>query len=216
VFIGVGLGSDQPLGVKGEDLAGVEGAVAYIEKLKLGKVPLEGVRRAVVIGGGNTAVDAVNELLGLGVPEVTLLYRGVEARMPGYAQDWNAAKLAGARASWQTLPVAFEGDGKLQRVRCVRTDAAKKPIPGTEHVLEADLALVAIGQKSLGELFKGLDGIRFEKGQVVVGEDGATGRKGWFAGGDCANGGTEVVYAAAEGKRAARAIHQYLMGGRHG
>ena len=215
VFVGVGLGLDQPLGVPGEALAGVRGAVAYIQALKLGPVSLEGVRRAVVVGGGNTAVDAARELLGLGVPEVTLVYRGVEARMPGYAHEWNAAKLAGARASWRTLPVAFEGDGKLQRVRCVRTDEAKRPVPGTELVLEADLALVAIGQKNLGELFHGLEGIRFEHGKVVVAEDGATGRKGWFAGGDCANGGTEVVYAAAEGKRAAQAIHQYLMGGRH-
>jgi len=61
----------------------------------------------------------------------------------------------------------------------------------------------------------GLDGIRVERGQVVVDEHGSTGRPGWFAGGDCANGGTEVVYAAADGKRAAQAIHRYLTEGRH-
>ncbi|MCC6528627.1 MAG: FAD-dependent oxidoreductase [Polyangiaceae bacterium] len=215
VFVGVGLGPDTSLRVPGEDLAGVAGAVAFIERLKLGRVSLAGVRRALVVGGGNTALDGVRELCGLGVPEVTLVYRGKEAKMPGYRHEWSAAKQEGARALFQHLPVAFEGAGKVERARLVRMDDQKKPIAGTEHTVEADLVLVAIGQSTLGALLAGLDGIRIVDGCVAVDADGFTGRKGWYAGGDCTNGGKEVVNAAAEGKAAALAIHRYLTGGAH-
>lgn len=212
VFFGAGLGPDTALGVPGESLPGVHGAVEYVERLKLGTVPLQGVRRAVVVGGGNTAIDCVRELLGLGVADVVLLYRGQQDKMSGYAHEWSAAREESARAMFQVTPVAFEGDGRVQSVRAVRTDASKRPIPGSELVLPADLVLVAIGQSKLGQLLSELDGVRLERGRVLVDEHGRMGRKGWFAGGDCANGGKEVVNAAAEGKRAARAIHRYLMG----
>jgi glutamate synthase (NADPH/NADH) small chain len=94
-------------------------------------------------------------------------------------------------------------------------DDQKQPVPGSEMDLEADLALVAIGQAKLGSLLSKLDGIALERGRIVVDAVGATGRKGWYAGGDAANGGKEVVNAAAEGKAAAHGIHQYLSGGTH-
>jgi glutamate synthase (NADPH/NADH) small chain len=212
VFVGVGLGPDTRLGIPGEELAGVEGAVDFIERMKLGKVSLEGVRRAVVVGGGNTALDCVRELIGLGVPIVTLLYRGGEAGMSGYEHEWSAAREEGARATFHAQPVAFEGTGHVQAVRAVRMDEKKRPIAGSELTEPADLVLIAIGQSKLGQMLSGLDGIRLEHGRMLVDEDGFTGRRGWFAGGDCANGGKEVVNAAAEGKRAARAIHRFLMG----
>jgi dihydropyrimidine dehydrogenase (NAD+) subunit PreT len=188
VFVGIGLGADSKLGVPSEDLPGIHGAVEWIEKMKLGKVPVEGISGCVVIGGGNTALDAVREARGLGIPRVTMIYRGTEEKMSGYAHEWKAAQIEGGRAEWHLLPVAFEGKGKVEHVRCVRVDASKKPIPGSEVTLAAELVLVAIGQSRLGRLE----------------------RKGWFSGGDCHNGGKEVVNAAAEGKAAALAIQEYL------
>ena len=215
VFVGVGLGPDTALGVPGEGLPGVHGAVGYIEQLKVGKVSLDGVKSAIVVGGGNTALDGVRELLGLGVSSVTLVYRGKEAKMPGYRHEWKAAKEEGARSLFQAVPLAIEGEGRAQRARLVRTDDQKKPIAGSDFSVEAELVLVAIGQSTLGQLLAGLDGVRIDGGCVAVDEHGYTGRPGWYAGGDCANGGKEVVNAAAEGKAAAQAIHRYLTGGTH-
>ncbi len=208
IFIGVGLGADTPMGVPGESLPGVRGAVAWIESMKLGRVEMGAIARCVVIGGGNTAIDAAREARALGIPIVTLVYRGTEGAMSGYEHEWSAAKDAGVRGEWRAVATAFEGEGRVQRVRCTRVDAGKRPVPGSAFEVEADLVLVAIGQATLGSMFAGLDGIALDRGRIVTGAGGATGRRGWFAGGDCANGGKEVVNAAAEGKAAARAIHE--------
>ena len=212
VFVGVGLGPDTRLGVPGEDLPGVHGAVELIERLKLGKLELSGVKSALVVGGGNTAIDGVRELAGLGVPSVTLAYRGAEAQMPGYRHEWLAAREAGVAGAFHAVPIGFEGNARVERVRLVRTDAQKKPIAGSEFTLDAQLVLIAIGQSTLGQMLSGLSGIGVQNGSVVTDDVGATGRKGWFAGGDCRNGGKEVVNAAAEGKAAAQAIHRHLGG----
>ena len=214
VFIGLGLGPDTRMDVPGADLAGVYGAVDFIEQFKLGEAPLSGVQTAVIVGGGNTAIDAVREAKGLGIPQAIMVYRGTEEKMSGYGHEWAAAKVEGCTAVWHALPVAFEGTGKVQRVRCVRLDEQKKPIAGTDFSIDAELVLVAIGQSKLGELLADLSGVKIERGRVIVDADGATGHKGLFAGGDCANGGKEVVNAAAEGKAAARGMHAYLMGGK--
>ena len=213
VFIGVGLGPDKWLRAGGDALAGVHGAVDWIEAMKLGDLDLSGCREAVVVGGGNTAVDAVRELIGLGAPSVTMVYRGAEPGMSGYKHEWSAAKDEGAKVRWRTQPVAFTSDaGRVTGLTCVDLDERKQPIDESEHVVAADLVLLAIGQSKLGELFADLDGVTVEWGRLVVDDDGFTGRAGVFAGGDCANGGKEVVNAAAEGKAAARAIDRYLRG----
>lgn len=210
VFLGLGLGADTMLEVPGADLHGIHGAVDFIERFKLGTVDLAGVRRAVVIGGGNTAIDAVRELVGLGVPDVTMVYRGDEAKMSGYAHEWAAAKQQNVHAAWRVQPVAFVGEGKVSAVRCAELDADKRPIAGRERDIPADLVLLAIGQAKLAELVSELPGIKVDRGRIVVDDGQRTGEPGVFAGGDCANGGKEVVNAAAEGKAAARAIHEYL------
>ncbi|MBM4342185.1 MAG: FAD-dependent oxidoreductase [Deltaproteobacteria bacterium] len=207
VFFGAGLGADSRLGVAGEDLPGVDGAVAWIERMKLAPVDLSGVRHALVIGGGNTAMDCMRELLGLKVPNVTLVYRGTQAGMPGYAHEWKAAQVLGAKAHWQAVPVAFEGQGRVQRAVLGLLDANKQPT-GERVTVDADLVLMAIGQGKIGDMLASLSGIRIAKGVVQADERGYTGRPKWYVGGDARNGGKEVVNAAAEGQQAAHAIHE--------
>ncbi|MFM7135313.1 MAG: FAD-dependent oxidoreductase [Planctomycetota bacterium] len=212
VFVGVGLGADSSLGIPGEGLPGVHGAVAWIEEMKLGRVETASIRRAAVIGGGNTAIDVVREALGLGIPHVEMIYRGDRDRMSGYGHEWTAALGEGAHAEWRAIATAIEGAGRVERVRCARVDGERRPIPGGEFAIEADLVLVAIGQSRLGAMLAGLGGIAIDSGRIRTDGEGFTGRAKWYAGGDCANGGKEVVNAAAEGKRAARAIDAAISG----
>lgn len=212
VFVGVGLGADSRLGVSGEDLPGVHGAVAWIEQMKLGRVDVSSIRRAVVIGGGNTAIDVVREIAGLGIPHVEMIYRGTREGMSGYAHEWTAALAEGAHAEWRAVATAIEGASRVERVRCTRVDDRKRAVSGSEFSVDADLVLLAIGQSKLGAMLAGLDGIEVDAGRVRTDACGFTGRPKWYAGGDCTNGGKEVVNAAAEGKRAARAIDAALSG----
>jgi dihydropyrimidine dehydrogenase (NAD+) subunit PreT len=217
LVIAVGLGEDRLLDIPGKQLAGIHGAVAFIREFKLGQVDLSGVRHALVLGGGNTAIDAVRELLGLGVPEVTMVYRGTEAQMSGYVHEWKAAKVEGARARWRSMPLEYVGSaevpGRVGAVRCAQLGDDRRPIAGAEFELPAELVLLAIGQARLGAFAAALPGVVVEDGRIVVDADGATGRPGVYAAGDCANGGKEVVNAAAEGKRAAQAIDRALREG---
>ncbi len=210
LIIAVGLGVDRTLDIPGKQLAGIHGAVDFIRAFKLGRVELTSVRSAAVLGGGNTAVDAVRELRGLGVPEVTMIYRGTEAQMSGYVHEWKAAKIEGVRAAFQAQPTSYVGqDGQVRGVRCARLGDDRKPT-GEEITVPADVVLLAIGQARLGEFAAALPGVRVEDGRIIVDEEGATGRPGVYAAGDCANGGKEVVNAVAEGKRAALAIDRTL------
>lgn len=215
VFLGLGLGADSVMRIPGAHLAGIHGAVAFIESFKTGVVDLSAVKHAAVIGGGNTAVDCVRELIGLGVPNVQMVYRGDEAGMSGYEHEWDEAKIEGAHPVWRATPVAFEGHGCITGVRCAALDSDKKPT-GAEFTVPAELVLLAIGQSRLGQSVAELPGIQLDNGRIVVDDHGRTGRAGYFAGGDCANGGKEVVNAVAEGKAAALAIHQHLTGVSHG
>lgn len=213
IFVGFGLGPDSMMDLPGGNAQGIHGAVDYISRFKLCEEDLSGVQRAVVVGGGNTALDAVRELKGLGVPEVTLAYRGDEAKMSGYQHEWAEAKKEGIAASWRSQPIGFTEDGvKVTGVLCQRMDENKKPIDGDTFELPADLVLIAIGQGKLGELMADLPDVKVDWGKIVTDEYGATGQAGVYAGGDCRNGGKEVVNAAAEGKVAANAIHDYIMG----
>ena len=220
VFVGLGLGPDSHLGLGSDGLSGIIGGVEVIERWKVGgEAMVEGVRNAVVIGGGNTSLDVVRELLVLGIPNVTLTYRRDEGSMPGYEHEWKYARIEGAEGSWNTVPVGFEESaGALTGVVCRRTepdpaDASGRrlrEVVGSDFTIPAELAVVAVGQGKLGELLAGIPGVTLDWGRVVVDDDGRTGNPRVFAGGDVANGGKEVVNAAAEGKRAAAAIHALL------
>jgi glutamate synthase (NADPH/NADH) small chain len=213
LFIGFGLGADSWLSLPGADLDGIWGAVDFIEKMKVDRVHINGVRTALVIGGGNTAIDAVRQLRGLGIADVRMVYRGGEAAMAGYEHEWDAAKEEGVSVMWNAVPVAFEGGDHVDNVVLVRTNEDKRPIPGSEFGVAADIVLLAVGQAKLSDLVAGLQGVAVQGGKIVTDARGATGRKGVWAGGDGRNGGKEVVNAVAEGRDAAVAIHEYLTGG---
>ena len=200
VFLGLGLGADSALGIPGEPGPGVFGATDWIGRMKLEpNFGLDGTRRALVIGGGNTAIDAARELARLGVPDVALVYRRTEADMPGYRHELEHARHEGVRLLERAVPAAVVrgSGGRLEALRLA---------DGRE--LPADLMVVAIGQARLGELARRFAGVALDgKGRIVVDpETGRTGNPKVYAGGDAVSGGQEVVNAAQEGKRAARAI----------
>jgi dihydropyrimidine dehydrogenase (NAD+) subunit PreT len=214
VFVGVGLGADTTLKIPGEDGPGVFGATAWIEQMKLelgraAKEQIEG-KRVVVVGGGNTAIDVARETALLGAGEVSMIYRRSAAEMSGYAHEMEAGKKEGVRLLGHLQPVSFVRDesGKLTALRVAKTDDKAKPIAGTEHDLPCDLVLLAIGQSKLRELATELPGVSLDAKGCVVADlaTGQTGNPKVFAGGDCINGGKEVVNAVADGRNAARAL----------
>jgi glutamate synthase (NADPH/NADH) small chain len=217
VFLGIGLGPDSTLGIPGEDLPGCTGAVAWIEQMKTeAGFSLNGVQNAVVVGGGNTALDVVRELKQLGVEHVTMVYRRGEAEMSGYKHELEAAKKEGVELCYWAAPVSVEGNGKASGLKAVKTrvnaEGKLENIPGSEFVLSAELIVKATGQEKLTALVAQIPGVVTERGKVMTDRTtGQTGNPKFFAGGDCANGGKEVVNAAAEGKKAARGIHAYLL-----
>jgi glutamate synthase (NADPH/NADH) small chain len=217
VFLGSGLGPDSHLGVPGEEGRGVEGAVHWIEEMKTRTgLSLDGVRNAVVVGGGNTAVDAVRELLGLGVPSVTMIYRRGASEMKAYAHELALAKTAGAIVVEKAI--VKEIVRRSGKVVSVRLSAAKngRATDEARGELPADLVLVATGQSRLRELATSFPGVACdEKGRIVA--DPATcvtGNPRVFAGGDAMNGGMEVVNAVHEGQLAARSIDLLLRAGK--
>lgn len=200
IFIGVGLGGTQRLGIPGEHLGGVTNALDFIAAFKTGPALLPG-DRAVVIGGGNTAIDAAIAARHLGAALVTILYRRSEADMTAFQFEYEHAKREGVRFVWNTRAVAFRGEESLAEVEC--DDGLTIP---------CETAIVAIGQLRLRELLQQVVGIQLA-GSGLLTVDPATGQTGnpkYFAAGDCVNGGREVVDAVAGGKRAARGILQWL------
>lgn len=210
VFLGVGLGPDTLLELPGAVGAGVYGAVALIEAIKQDPLLEPPVGRALVVGGGNTAIDVAHELALLGCTDVALVYRRKRAEMSAYLHELDHGARDGVRVLEELVPVACEREGgKLVGLRVARARAGKAE-PGTEHVLPCDLIVFAVGQTRLGELAASLPGVQVDAtGCVVVDElTCRTGHPRVYAGGDCVNGGKEVVNAVQHGKLAARAIHE--------
>lgn len=208
VFLGLGLGDDTKLGVPGEDGPGVVGATAWIEAMKL--APRAGVTvpaRVVVVGGGNTAIDVARECAQLGAGEVTMVYRRGPDAMSGYRHEMDAARKEGVRLAFHAVPVGVvRGPGGAVvalRVAHAENGAA---VAGTEREIACDLVAVAIGQSKLRAVAQQFPGVTVDaRGRLVAdGASGATGHARVFAGGDCVNGGKEVVNAVAEGRDAAR------------
>lgn len=218
IFIGIGLGRVQRLGIPGEDFAGVLDALDFIEQIHtqpLASVPVG--RRVAVLGCGNTAIDAVTQALRLGAEHATVIYRRGPEDMSAYDFEYELAKADGAAFLFHAAPVAVVGaDGHVTGMRLARTevrDGRVALIPGSEWTEPFDMVLSAVGQEKqaslLTALFPSLNLDR--RGRVAV--DPTTMQTSLphvFAGGDCTSGGREVVNAVAEGKKAARGIHATL------
>jgi len=218
VFIGVGLGETWDLELPGQNLSGVFGAIEFIEATKVKSFPeVEVGRRVACIGAGNTAIDVVTAAKRLGAEFVHLIYRRGEKEMPAFHYEYDLAKLDGVIFHWHTQPVRILGeDGKVAGIECVHTQqklvgargrSEVAPVLGTEFKLEVDMVVRAIGQKPVTDLFRAVPGIEIRtNGTVAVNERHQSGNPKYFAGGDCVNGGKEVVDAVAEGMAAARSI----------
>ncbi len=203
VFLGIGLGQDTFPGIKGEDLDNVWGATELIKKIKNDsnfELPIE-VKKVVIIGGGNTAIDISRELAILGVSEVDIVYRRTENVMPGYKHELIHAREYGVRLLESYIPkeILKGSDGRLQLL-------TQKTNSSTESIHNADWIVMAIGQlKFAGEIIPELD--LDDSGCVIVDETTKeTSIQNLFAGGDCINGGKEVVNAVADGRDAAHAM----------
>jgi dihydropyrimidine dehydrogenase (NAD+) subunit PreT len=222
VVLAVGMGPDADVHYPGDDLPGVWESLPFIEAIKTGHVPDVG-EHVVVVGGGNTAVDAAREARRLGAGDVTLLYRRTRAEMPAYPHEVTEASEEGVHLEWLTVPLRFIGSERLEAVECRRAklgapDASgrRRPeeIPGSEFELRADTVVKAIGQRPRAEFLAWIDGLEVEHGAIVTdGATGATTAPKYFAAGDACNGGATVVEAVREAKLAARGVHEFLARG---
>ncbi len=221
IFIGVGLGGVDPIGIDGEDLEGVRDSLEFIAELKTHpkeEVALSG-KKVAVIGGGNTAIDAVTQSARLGAERVYLVYRRGPQQMGAYKHEQELARKDGGVFVYHSQPVEILGRGnKVAGLKCIRTEHRKgklQTVEDSEFVLHVDYVLRATGQSKLTDLFEEFPGLAIEDwGTVIADIDGRTSLKDVWAGGDCVSGGQEVVNAVAEGKRAARSIHKTLQGER--
>jgi glutamate synthase (NADPH/NADH) small chain len=211
VFLGIGLGGVNALGLKGEERDGVRPAVDFIAELRqaedLAALPVG--RRVVVIGGGMTAVDAAVQSKLLGAEEVTIVYRRGQERMAASAYEQEHATSVGVRIVCNAMPVKVKGNGAVREVEFAYTREGKNGLEetGETFTLKADQVFKAIGQ-TLDDVPKGLE---VEHGKIRVTGPGRTGLPGVWAGGDCALGGEDLtVTAVAEGRDAAEDIHASL------
>jgi len=209
IFLGVGLGSTHPLRIPGENLPGVVDALKFIAAYKTSSIAVG--RRVVILGAGNTAIDAATAAHRLGAEEVHLVYRRGEGEMPAFDYEYEIAKLDGIKFHWWRVPVRLHGVNSVESLECVSVDRNLKPIAGSGHRISCDMIIPSIGQTRLVDFLSRCKGVNLQNGCVVVNpETGQTSNPKYFAGGDCVNGGREVVDAVAAGKRAAIGIARAL------
>jgi glutamate synthase (NADPH/NADH) small chain len=209
IFIGVGLGAMERLGLPGDHLPGVIDALRFIERYKT--LPdFQIGNTVIVIGGGNTAIDAANAAVRLGAENVHLVYRRSENEMPAFQFEYDHSKVEGVRFHWMAQPTEIvEENGRVGAVKFLRTQLGApdskgrrvpEAVPGSEYQMACDMVIPALGQSRLTAALH----LEMNGGSIAV--DRATGRTSnfkYYAGGDCVNGGREVVDAVADGKRAA-------------
>lgn len=217
VFLGVGLGATRSLGLPGEDLPGVREALEFIRQMHDGRpfTECEVGRHVVVLGCGNTAIDAAVASARLGAESVTIAYRRGEKEKSAYDHELALAKSNGVQFEWFAQPVGFVArDGRLAAVRCARTEmrAGKLVVvEGSEFEIPCDMAIKALGQSPALAVLEGVAGVELgASGPVVDPATRATTRPGLFAGGDCGNGGAEIVNAVEDGKQAAWSIDSHI------
>ncbi len=236
VYIGTGAGLPQFMGIPGEHLNGVYSANEFLTRINLMKaykfpvydepmLDLHG-KNVAVIGGGNTALDAIRSALRLGAGKAYVLYRRSEAEMPARAEEVHHAQQEGIDFQMLTAPVEFLSDGKgwLTGARCVRMELGEPdasgrrrplPIKGSEFDLPLSVAIMAIGTTANPIVQTTTPGLSTNKRGYITADDNTqrTSRKGVFAGGDIVTGAATVILAMGAGRRAANSIHEYLTTG---
>ncbi len=219
VFLALGAQSASGMRTPGDDLPGVKsgieflGAVSRDETLPIGKT-------VVVVGGGNTAIDAARTALRLGAESVSILYRREREQMPAWAEEIDAALEEGVKLETLVAPVKIEPVGDGLKLTCIRMELGEpdasgrcRPVPveGSDFSIEVDEIIAAIGQNVDSSMVAELDTTSW--GSINADEQtGQTSIPGVFAGGDCVTGADIAVNAVAAGRRAAFAIRQYLLG----
>lgn len=218
IYLGIGVGLARQLEIPGEEMEGVEDAIRFIYDIRNNGFESVAVgERVAVIGMGMTAIDAATQAKRLGAKEVTMLYRRTKDEMPCTQHELDIAMLDGCEIIWLASPKEIKGTGgKVNEIVCSvmqlgEPDASGRRSPvdtGETFSLAVDMVIKAAGQKpfeSLVEEFK----IQNSKGKISI-TDSATNIPGVFAGGDCVNGGKEVVDAVQAGKDGAKAILSFL------
>ncbi|MBI4217146.1 MAG: FAD-dependent oxidoreductase [Chloroflexi bacterium] len=219
VYLATGAHLGTKMRVKGEDGPGVLDCVTFLREASSGQKFNLGIR-VVVVGGGNSAIDAARTALRLGAKEVTIVYRRTRKEMPATHEEIEEALHEGAKLEVLANPTQVIRDSGHLKLECVRMrlgapdDSGRprpEPMPGSEYVMEVDSVIAAIGQmpEDLAEM-----GIKVGRGnQVEVNEDTmATSRPGVFAGGDVVLGPSSVIESIAQGREAAMAVDRYLGG----
>lgn len=225
-LLAAGMSSVPNLGIAGEELEGVHDAIEFVKETKrsLDQINLRG-KKAVVIGAGNTAIDAATCSVRLGADNVKILYRRTKEEMTAYEFEYEFAKQDGVEFRWLTAPVRIlsNEEGKVSGVECIRmelgqpgADGRQRPIPiqGSNFVIETDLVIKAIGQSRHISLIEQFD-VKHEDGVAIIDPlTYRTSNEKVSACGDCifgkGQGEAMVVSAAQQGKEAAYAIHKLL------
>lgn len=222
VFLGVGCQKGARLAIPGEDSSGVIQGVDFLKEAALGK-KFPDIKKAVVIGGGNVAIDAARTLLRLGA-DSTILYRRSRAEMPAFGEEVHAALEEGVKIQFLVAPVeVMTSGGKVTGLKAVRMqlgepDASgrRRPVPiaGSEHVIDADTIVPAIGQVIDPGLWDSIGGLGQTRRNTIECDKVtyATSLEGVFAGGDAVSGPATVVEAVAAGKEVAESIHRFING----
>jgi len=235
VFLGTGAGLPLFLGVPGENLNGVYSANEYLTRSNLMKAylfpeydtPIMLGKNVAVIGGGNVAMDSARTALRLGADNVYIIYRRSHDEMPARKEEVHHAEEEGIQFHILTNPVAFIGDENnlVKDIECQKQELGepddsgrRRPVPikGSEFRIPVDTIVVAIGNSPnplVPATTPGLD--TGKKGTIIANEEtGKTSREGVYAGGDIVTGAATVILAMGAGRKAAQAIHEYVMNGK--
>ena len=232
VFLGVGAGAPVFMNIPGENFSGIYSANEYLTRSNLMKAyafpeydtPIAIGKNVCVIGGGNVAMDSVRTALRLGAENAYIVYRRTEKEMPARIEEVHHAQEEGVQFKLLTNPIEYLGTerGWVKGMVCQQMELGepdesgrRRPVPmkGSEFVIECDTVVVAIGTMANPVLQATTPGLNVNKwGYIVINEEtGETSRKGVYAGGDIVTGSATVILAMGAGRKAASAIHQYVM-----